>query len=111
MTDSPRASRLVPVRLEVGVWDGDAARRAGGADLALRRVVELGGRRALPGPETAVLGGYARCAPTQKRHRKPICIGKREGALRRPGGARAVASWSAGPSTCARDPNPPGVLF
>ena len=39
----------------------------------------------LPAPETAVLDGYAPCAPIQKRHTKPIYIEKREWWVTTPG--------------------------
>ena len=44
---------------------------------APRRWTPAGGPLGLPGPETAVFGCQAPCAPIQKRHRKPIYIRKR----------------------------------
>ena len=40
--------------------------------------------RPLPGPETAVFGCSAPCAPIQKRHTEPIYYGKRLGGLHAP---------------------------
>jgi hypothetical protein len=44
----------------------------------------------LPGPETAVFGHYAPCAPIQERHKKPIYYGKRQGRLNAPRGPGRV---------------------
>jgi hypothetical protein len=58
-------------------------------------VLGLGVARHLPGPETAVFGGYAPCEPTQKRHTKAIYIGETRRARNRPPGGP-------GPRSCSR---------